>query len=292
MGYVICYMTDCPICKSNKTRHYFSNGTLTLQYCSRCKVRFQHPMPAADFLNKLYSSEYYEAFYPERILGEQKLLFLNRLNMLERMNGGQKGKCLDVGSGQGMFLEAALERGWECIGQEFSQDASKSIQNRLGVDVIVCNNIKDAGFTSNSFDLVNMNHVLEHLYNPVETINEIYRILKPGGLFYCEVPRQNNFLNYLSNIFGKKDFGFNYKPVHLFIFDIQTISFLFKQTEFKPVSLKIEGIGAPHRYVYGRHYTSLWTYIVVWMVKKFRLEVLFGGGNLAVIACKRKNKDG
>lgn len=276
----------CPLCRSDRTRQYFSDNTITLLKCESCGLKFQHPMPTPVQLNEIYSLNYYDSFYPKKILGEQKLLFLRRLEKLEALSGGKRGRVLDVGSGRGMFLEAALERGWSCVGQEFSMDAAEAIQKRLGIEVVVCRELNKAGFEAESFDLVNMNHVLEHLYEPELAVREIHRILKPGGLFYCEVPRQGNFLNNLSNIFGKRDFGFSYLPEHLFLFDKRSLSMLLNKSGFDVLSAKIEGLGDAHRFVRGVHYTSFWTRIIVMIVGGLRLQTPLGGGNLAVTSRK------
>jgi len=243
-------------------------------------------MPTPEFLSQVYNSSYYDSLYPEKFLGEQKLLFCDHLGELERLLGDKKGKLLDIGSGRGMFLRAALERGWDCVAQEFSKDAAKALQDKIGVEVIVCNDLSQAGLPSGSFDLINLNHVLEHLYQPVAVIKEIYRMLKPGGLLYCEVPRQNNFLNLLSNILGKKDFGFSYHPEHLFIFSIPAMRILFGKIGFKTITLRIVSIGEPHRFVYGVHYTSLVTHLIVKITTWLKIQNILGGGNLMAIARK------
>ncbi len=276
----------CPICGSNKSSHYFSNEALTLYKCKNCGVKFQHPMPTPEALDKIYSSNYHDFYYPERVLDEQKRLFHYRLNMLERLKNGGKGNLLDIGNGKGMFLKAASERGWSYVGQEFSARAAQYVKDHLGIDTIVCNHLSEANFNPESFDIVHMSHVLEHLYNPEQTIREIYRILKPGGLFYCEVPRQSNLLNFLSNLFGKKDFGFDYKFVHLFVFSMLSLRFLLEQSGFEILSTWIEGVGSPHRYIRGVHYTSYWTHLITKIAGVFRLETLLGGGNLTIIGRK------
>jgi len=245
-------------------------------------------MPTPEQLEEVYSSNYYDSFYPDRLLGEQRLLFLDRLKRMEEMREGEKGRVLDVGSGRGVFLEAALATGWDCAGQEFSKDAADAIQTRLGIDMVVCNELNKAGFEPESFDLVNMNHVLEHLYEPQSSVAEIYRILKPGGLFYCEVPRQTNFLNLLSNVFGKSDFGFYYLREHLLVFDKHPLRLLLNTAGFDVLHMAIEGLGDPHRYAYGIHYSSLWTHVIVKIVGTFRLQTPLGGGNLVAISRKPK----
>lgn len=279
-------LITCPICGSNKSSHYFSDNTLTLYKCKDCGVKFQHPMPTPEALNEAYSSGYYDFYYPEKLLEEQKCLFHYRLDILEKLRDGKKGRVLDIGSGKGMFLKAAIERGWDCIGQDFSDSIVQNIKDSLAINMVVCSSLSEAHFHDGSFELVHMNHVLEHLSEPKDALKEVYRILKPGGLFYCEVPRQSNLLNFLSRLLGKKDFGFHYKFVHLFLFDMKALCILLKRPGFKMFSMGIEGISSPHRFVRGIHYTSIWTHLIAKIAGLMRFEIMFGGGNLVAICRK------
>ena len=104
-----------------------------------------------------------------------ELEFINRL-------GG--GKLLDVGCGAGAVLDG-VDNKWEKYGVEVSKFASE-IANEYGV--IFNGDLLSACYDSNSFDLVLVFHVIEHLPNPLQTLCEIRRILKPGGWLIIGTP--------------------------------------------------------------------------------------------------------
>ncbi len=90
-------------------------------------------------------------------------MWQNRLNKIQRIRSS--GKLLDVGCGEGLFLRLAQANGWRISGTELSSFASKLAANTLKTD-IYCGELDEAKFAKNSFDVVTMWHVLEHVKSP------------------------------------------------------------------------------------------------------------------------------
>jgi ubiquinone/menaquinone biosynthesis C-methylase UbiE len=99
-------------------------------------------------------------------------------------------KILDVGAGEGMFLKAA--KILRPHAQLFAIDVENNLNNKIIDDPIEfrqCDlNVSKIPYQDNSFDYVNCAHVLEHLLNPIGVLDEIQRVLKPGGILYLEAP--------------------------------------------------------------------------------------------------------
>jgi len=94
---------------------------------------------------------------------------------------------LDVGCGDGSFLDALAQQGWEVNGTELSVSIAATAMERLG-DRIHVGGISDAGFPQNSFDLITFWHVLEHLEDPRRALSDAERLLKPDGRIVVAVP--------------------------------------------------------------------------------------------------------
>ena len=100
-----------------------------------------------------------------------------------------KGKAvfLDIGCGSGDAMWLLSELGWETIGVEFDAEAVAAARSR-GLTVHE-GDLLDQKLETGSFDAVQLSHVIEHLPDPVATLKECHRILKPGGSVVIDVPQ-------------------------------------------------------------------------------------------------------
>ena len=103
----------------------------------------------------------------------------------------ENGKILDVGCGNGERIAWMGTFGWELYGVDISKDACRWAEKRG----LKCHygGIVDAKFPGHYFDVVVMNHVLEHLHKPLGTMRECRRILKPDGLLIIDLPNSGGF---------------------------------------------------------------------------------------------------
>jgi SAM-dependent methyltransferase len=103
----------------------------------------------------------------------------------------QGGALLDVGCGVGIFLEVAAASGFDVQGVEVSTWASEFARAR-GLQVST-GTLREAAYPAESFDVVTVNHVLEHLPDPLATLAEVRRVLRGGGLLVIGVPNFGSF---------------------------------------------------------------------------------------------------
>jgi dolichol-phosphate mannosyltransferase len=101
---------------------------------------------------------------------------------LERLEAHTRpGKLLDVGCYMGLFLDVARARGWETHGVEPS--AWAALRAREKGHQIINAPLRKAALPAESFDMVTLWDVIEHLHDPLGQLREMYRLLKPGGIF-------------------------------------------------------------------------------------------------------------
>lgn len=185
----------CPNCGSSKDRSILSsqdyrfkltNSRFDLIECHDCGLIFLFPIPNLKESINYYPDE--ESYYgkPNKIFNRfSNYVALSKVNEIEKFM--EKGKILDLGCGTGDFLSKFDETKWEKFGVEISNQASKTASKISNV-IVFNSELIDCKFPDNYFDVVSANHVLEHLYNFQETISEIHRILKDGGIFYIRLP--------------------------------------------------------------------------------------------------------
>lgn len=95
----------------------------------------------------------------------------------------QKSSVLDIGCGTGAFLDFMKNKGFEVLGVESNKKARNiCVESKLQV------NATEEGLVSNSFDMISLWHVLEHLPEPEERLAAYRDLLKPGGLLVIAVP--------------------------------------------------------------------------------------------------------
>ena len=107
--------------------------------------------------------------YPKRLID----------NLVKKYNLNSNSKLLELGCGRGDFLLEFQKYGFDCRGLD---RASSSINNELGLKVKKCNLEKESfPYNDASFDVVYHKSVIEHVYDPVNIMQETHRVLKPGG---------------------------------------------------------------------------------------------------------------
>lgn len=224
----------CAICGTRVVRIIIKNanaigGQYDIYYCERCMVGKTTPViPPAD-LAKLYSEEGYRSETGERFHGSiERLIYIWRLQRMKRIEKhAGKGRILDIGCGRGLFLDIMRARGWSVMGVEFGQEAAENASSVYGIDVISETGMQGA-LADEEFDVITMNHVLEHVYNPAETIHECARTLRKGGLLVVSVP---NILS-LQASFGNRNWFHLDPPYHLHHFSEQGLAKLLENHSF------------------------------------------------------------
>ena len=156
--------------------------------CLRCRLVFVDPVPAAKTLQEHYEGEYYHEW-----IGAQRTprlaMWEARLDRLGKWAKG--GRLLDVGCGEGTFLELARNRGWDVQGTELSRFAADYASRVLGRKIF-CGELAEARFRDGEFDAVTLWHVLEHVTDPARYLAEARRILMPKGILIVAVPNVND----------------------------------------------------------------------------------------------------
>ncbi len=133
---------------------------------------------------------------------------------------------LDIGCADGSFLKRMGSLGWQVTGIDIDPQ-SIQIARKKGLQVYQ-GNLNSGFFPPDSFDAITLNHVLEHLYDPVDTLKICYQILRPGGVIWIATP---NLDSYGHKRFGPAWLGLD-PPRHLSLFTYKCLASLLKQCGF------------------------------------------------------------
>jgi len=186
--------------------------------CEKCGLLYLYPQPEVAELEAVYSQDY-NCFIgaieesPSLISRWAQTYGLNRRcrTIINRKNSGV---LLDVGCSTGNFLNQMRKfPNWQVVGIEPTEHAAQFARDHYQLEVFPTELI-DAHLPASTFDVVTMWDVLEHTSNPREQIQEVFRILKPGGLFVIKAPDPSSFE---AKYFKEHWVGYD-APVHLFGF--------------------------------------------------------------------------
>lgn len=209
-----------------------------LARCVACGLIFRHPMPDDDAIAAMYVQDYYDS-YGRTIAGHETLApdMRNRLDRLDSLRP-QHGKMIEIGSAHGVFLMEARQRGWDVQGVELSTYTADAA--RTSYDLPIFNGtLAAAAFSDATFDVAHMNHVLEHLPDPVGTLRELRRVVKPGGLVVIEVPQEfTGIWEPIMKLRGHHPAASMIPSPHLFFYRPSTLRRALAQSGFTQVQLR------------------------------------------------------
>lgn len=252
-------LEPCPICGQASAlewlrgpdRFHGREEKYTLLRCPACSLVWlsQPPTPAEMHLH--YTDAYLKLI---SAAGENSpSRWRDRLQALRQHK--QSGTMLDLGCSSGGFLGFFRGDSWKLYGIEMSADCARRAELRTGAHVFV-GDIPDAPFQPESFDVITCFDVLEHLYEPLQIMAKVREWLKPGGIFYVQVP---NIDSAEARVFGTYWHGLEL-PRHLFHYSPASLKFLAESVGLPEVSLETRrnpAVGTSLRYVWDDVFSTV-----------------------------------
>src|SRR2546422_208753 len=225
----------CLVCGDAGASVILTHAHATVLRCAHCGLVYVNPLPGERELRSLYLDydvgESDPAF-ASQVAGTRKArapVFSEILDAI--VAHGARGRLLDVGCSFGFLLSMAKERGFEPCGVDLSLNAARYARDQLGLPVHH-GTLFDASFPDGAFDVVTMVGVFEHLPNPLETLGETSRVLRPGGFLVVQVPNANfNLLR------GRMRPSWFYIGTHLTNFPPRTLAMTLEMAGFRCVKL-------------------------------------------------------
>lgn len=225
----------CNVCGSNDTRPVFHKWNFTIVQCIQCGLVYVNPRAF-----RVEEDDYFKGVYLSTIERDGQIetciasLYSDILYNLS--NRVPLGKLLDVGCAMGHFMAFAKRYGWEVEGVECSPYAAQYAAEKCGAKVHGMM-LKDAHLTQDFYNACVLVEVVEHLADPRETMEEVWRLLEPGGLVYLTTP---NFASYRSLLLREE-----WDPVipvgHLYYFDSSSLGNLLTSAGF----INVENLTGP-----------------------------------------------
>lgn len=222
----------CPLCEVDETKPVFIKEGFKFVICDSCGLMYVNPQADSEKLRSWYEHCKSADMWVDMILQSDQQLDFDRkkfhecCEVLERLNYGP-GNVIDVGCSLGNFLEVARDRGWETIGLELNQKAVKHATETLGLDVRP-QLLHEAELKENSFDVLTLWEVLEHVPDPDALLKDCRKYIRQGGTIAILVPNKNalsaRIMQEHCSCFGGRN--------HLWYFSEDTLTELLKKNGF------------------------------------------------------------
>ena len=225
----------CPVCGFNEQEHFLtakdhsvSGETFSIVRCKSCGFHFTNPVPAADKIGNYYKSDDYvshsasaKGLINKIYLLVRKYTLRQKVKLVKRVSKG--ADLLDIGAGTGHFLAAARDGGLRAQGLEPDEDARQFAKQNLSLHLMDSADLHN--LPDNSYDVVTMWHVLEHVYNLRDDVAKILDVLRENGVLIVAVPNKNSCdARYYKEFWAAYDL-----PIHLYHFTPADIRKLFDQ---------------------------------------------------------------
>jgi 2-polyprenyl-3-methyl-5-hydroxy-6-metoxy-1,4-benzoquinol methylase len=253
----LCGSPGDPLYRDTTDWVFGTPGSWDFRKCknSACRLIWMDPVPVMEDLGKLYSNYYthYEGetkrlshfrkflrfvrdcYFADRFrytalvgwwwrpLGRLLYLLPTRRSVIDFsimcLPACLGGRLLEVGCGSGAFLARMHQLGWDVCGIDLDPAALARGRRITGLD-LRCGTLEQIKFPADSFDVITMNHVIEHVHDPVGLLKECQRILRPNGKFVLTTPNGDSW--------GHRIFASHWRglepPRHFMIFSPQNLA--------------------------------------------------------------------
>ena len=197
-------MEKCPVCGQNASFQKFlscedylvSHKLFSINCCDACHFIFtQNPPPPDEIASYYDSSEYVSHSNTKTGLINavyhlvRKIMIGKKTKLIQKISKGRT--LLDVGCGTGYFAGTMKQKDWKVTGIEPSKNAAEMARQKFGLVVKPPEALFD--FPEQSFDVITLWHVLEHLPNLNEAMTQFHKLLKDNGVVVVALPNVDSY---------------------------------------------------------------------------------------------------
>jgi SAM-dependent methyltransferase len=236
----------CNLCGSNEYTVKFEPGVAQVNQIVNCKsCGLMYANPRIKEVDNVLIENYDPDFVLSAIVNqdsqrlEKEALQVKDYEITRNFLGEhypERGTLVEVGSGLGYLLNYFKQDGWNVVGLEPNVGMCRYAESEFGIKIIPTI-LEKAGIADRSADAVLMMHVIEHVSDPCSTLKEVYRILKPGGIFVMETPRYDTLM---FKLLGKRERSLSCDG-HIYFFTTNTLEKLATKAGF--TVLKTDYVG-------------------------------------------------
>jgi len=224
---VLCGSADARACASGTDFEYDTSDTVFhFVACSQCGHQYLNPRPAASELDRIYPSNYYSFVGTQSpvVARLQRVWESGKVRLYRELIGDGPRRILDVGCGDGRFLELMRDAGdpeWTLVGLEFDSEAIARCHDKgfeAHAERVEDFATRDA--ERGRYDAVVMLQLIEHVEDPALIAERVCDLLRPGGVFIVETPNLGGLDH---TLFRGRHWGHYHFPRHFHLFSTSSL---------------------------------------------------------------------
>jgi len=235
----------CPLCGHKDEEELFKKEGFRFVRCNNCNMVYVNPRlnekGRAYLYNKGRYVDMYNNLYSRSAKYRQERFYKERMDFIESYFP-KKGKLLDIGAARGDFVRTALMRGWDAFGVEISEQAERFTDDANLKGRIKNTYLADTGFREDSFEVVTMWELLEHVATPKALLKSAFKVLKPGGMVFIYVPNFDSAEITLITKAAEHVMG----DAHILYFTPKTLKIMVEKVGFETVKIYTMGVDVAH----------------------------------------------
>jgi len=226
----------CLLCGGDSTTPMHEKAPFRIVRCTGCGFVYTLPRLPPEALYSMYQDDYWESDsakdfgYTDYVADSELYRRTFRMrSALLRKHRPPPARILDIGCAAGFALEVLAEQGYEVRGVEISARMAAESARRLGAEKVHQGPLTDDVFPGETFDIVTLWDVIEHVEDPVALLRQVRERLRPEGILLIET---QNVASLFARLLGVNWQHYKFQE-HLYHFDPKTIRVLLGKAGFE-----------------------------------------------------------
>jgi SAM-dependent methyltransferase len=237
---------SCPGCSSDNIsdcgKPYLAdnNTKYSVSMCNICQLQWCTPKPTNKEISEYYSTYYERRFtrvFKTSLKGFKEFVTFKYIREYAFLKTARKfikvENFLDYGCGEGELLIIGKKLGWKSIGTEYSAELKEKFE-KMGIELIVANDFKSSNLPINHFQLISMKHVIEHLSDLTDILNQIKAHLVKNGILAIKTPSNTCFRARTSTA----KWHYVNPPEHLWSFNPTSLGILLNNNGYEVLKIR------------------------------------------------------
>jgi 2-polyprenyl-3-methyl-5-hydroxy-6-metoxy-1,4-benzoquinol methylase len=236
----------CILCNTDEYVTLFSDPPFRIVRCAECGLVYTLPRLPTERIMEMYQVGYWRSAearnfgYTDYLRDRDRYLrtFRLRSKVIDRYKTSI-GRVLDIGCAAGFFLKVMQEKGWETTGVEISAFMADFARTELNLENVFSGTLEEQQFEAESFDVITLWDVIEHLENPRSVLAMTKRLLKKDGIVVLET---QNVESVFARLMGRRWHHYKFEE-HLCHFSPKTLSALLALEHFAVLDMSSRRAG-------------------------------------------------